>query len=360
MIFVRGVYIDMLIIYLLFAFLFLSLATGLYFFFQLKKKKQELFQLEERNFELEQSVSELEEKVENSIQQNLREKERFFEAERELQQQILSQQNYSDIFENSENFIFTLDSVGKFLYVNPFCVKRLGYNAAEFCHLNFSDFLPKHNSKWFAILLGDLNSKNLFYDTELIDRFGENHFVGLQFSQQMDIDGILSGFICIGFDLINMKSKDDTRTDAINVERSSNLDQPVSSEDVEPNFEIEVSLNFDKVLEITEGDIVFMSGLFQSYFNSLEECKIAFATHIQNDDLAGLEFLLHKIRATTKTFQIRSLELKFAETIMMVKQKIQFSETQKEKIISDMNFICSEVTRKIKKFAKLHGVMISS
>jgi hypothetical protein len=119
-----------------------------------------------------------------------------------------------------------------------------------------------------------------------------------------------------------------------------------------------IKLDFTKVLSITEGDMNFMANLFQSYFNSLNECAKNFSIHVNNSDLEGIKFLLHKIRATINTFQIKPMELKFEEAINKINKNLLFTEVDKAKINSDMEKICFEVEKQLRSFARENEVKL--
>jgi len=321
----------MLIIYLLLAFSLFVLLAGIIFFYLYIKKKEDLIHQIERNFELDHVISELEEKVQIAIQDKLNFEQKNIILEQDLKLQILASMDLKAIVEYSHNFIFTLNRNGNFKRANNLVINRLGYSLKELLDLNFSYFISENELDWYSLFLLTSSTLDKFYQVELINRFGEKILVGLQFTKQVDVDGSISGIICIGFEF------------------------PKTSE---PIIGTASNLNFDKILEITEGDLGFMANLFQSYFNSLEECKSSFANHIQSNDLQGLKFLLHKIRATTKTFLIKSLEQKFDEAIKNFQEELLLSENQKIKLIDEVNYICAEVEREIRKFAKSNGVVL--
>jgi len=122
--------------------------------------------------------------------------------------------------------------------------------------------------------------------------------------------------------------------------------------------ENEIDLNFDKVLEITEGDKKFMARLFQTYIKSLEECLQNFSTHIEKSDSEGLRFLLHKIRATTKTFEIRSLEDVLKDSIEMTESGKKISLKQKDSLVKKVSRICKEVAAQIKEYSRKEKIGI--
>lgn len=133
----------------------------------------------------------------------------------------------------------------------------------------------------------------------------------------------------------------------------SDMDGTVTQEKQES-----LDLNFEKLLEITEGDKDFMFNLFNSYFNSLSECKSEFEKHLVKEDPEGLKFLLHKIRATIKTFDIRSLEQVLTETINRIEVNMIPDKAEKEKLIRKVNRICNHVRKNLTSFAATQGISL--
>jgi len=113
----------------------------------------------------------------------------------------------------------------------------------------------------------------------------------------------------------------------------------------------EFVLNFAKVLDITEGDKKFMLNLFKSYLNSLDECMAKFAQHIEKNETEELKFLLHKIQATIKTFEIKSLDKVLKDSIKMTERAKGVNAIEAKEFIQKVNRICKEVAIQIRKFA---------
>jgi len=133
----------------------------------------------------------------------------------------------------------------------------------------------------------------------------------------------------------------------------SDMDGTVAQERLES-----IDLNFEKLLEITEGDKDFMFNLFNSYFKSLAECKSEFEKHLNREDTDGLKFLLHKIRATIKTFDIRSLEHVLSDTIHRIEIHQIPDQTEKEKLIRKVHRICNHVRKNLTTFAATQGISL--
>ena len=133
----------------------------------------------------------------------------------------------------------------------------------------------------------------------------------------------------------------------------SDMDGTVAQEKLES-----IDLNFEKLLEITEGDKDFMFNLFNSYFKSLAECKSEFEKHLNREDTDGLKFLLHKIRATIKTFDIRSLEHVLSDTIHRIEIHQIPDQTEKEKLIRKVHRICNHVRKNLTTFAATQGISL--
>jgi hypothetical protein len=135
-----------------------------------------------------------------------------------------------------------------------------------------------------------------------------------------------------------------------------------SESDMEGSVTLErqefIDLNFEKLLEITEGDKDFMFNLFNSYFKSLADCMSDFEKHLIKEDSEGLKFLLHKIRATIKTFDIRSLEQVLSETILRIEEHPIPDPAEKEKLIRKVHRICNHVRKNLTSFALTQGIRL--
>lgn len=119
-------------------------------------------------------------------------------------------------------------------------------------------------------------------------------------------------------------------------------------------------LNFDQLLEITEGDKRFMSSLMDTYFKTLEDCQHVFREELSQGNVEGLRFLLHKIRATTKTFEIKALEKTIVDGIERISTGKALTMAELEERSATMNQICSEVIAQIREYATRENVPIKS
>lgn len=134
--------------------------------------------------------------------------------------------------------------------------------------------------------------------------------------------------------------------------------KPVSPQEEPDAKKQAVPLNFEKLLEITQGDKTFMGNLFQSYFTSLEECKTQFREHIQNADPEGMRFLLHKVRATINTFDIKDMEIFLNDSIRQISNPNELTEKKKSQMLQKVYLICESVENQIKEFAHLNKIKI--
>jgi hypothetical protein len=126
----------------------------------------------------------------------------------------------------------------------------------------------------------------------------------------------------------------------------------VEIEDVSgPALEENITLNFDKLLEITEGDKSFMRSLFDSYSKSLDECSELFEKHLYQNDVAGLKFLLHKIRATINTFEIKGLEMILIDSIEKIEAKQLSTKDEKMVYAKRVDRICQKIETDLNAFA---------
>lgn len=119
-----------------------------------------------------------------------------------------------------------------------------------------------------------------------------------------------------------------------------------------------LTISFEKLLEITQGDKQFMSTLFQTYFSSMDECKVMFRKHLLEEDLEGLKFLLHKVRATINTFEIKELEIFLTNTIQLVDLKKSISDKKKNLLLTKVAIMCESVESQIRDFAKKEKITI--
>jgi PAS domain S-box-containing protein len=136
----------------------------------------------------------------------------------------------------------------------------------------------------------------------------------------------------------------------------SHLSKPIERK--EPGSSSVIRLNFDQLLEITEGDKNFIATLVKSYFKSLQECKIQFEQLIENQDLEGIRFLLHKIRATTKTFEIKRLDEVFRLAIEKIESGKSLGKKEKSEFSSQVTRICQDAEIQIIAYCNSHNIQI--
>ncbi|HRH33790.1 MAG TPA: PAS domain S-box protein [Catalimonadaceae bacterium] len=134
--------------------------------------------------------------------------------------------------------------------------------------------------------------------------------------------------------------------------------KPIQESDASSEIQVVNPINFDKLLEITQGDKVFMRNLFQSYFLSMIECKSMFKENLNNRNADGLKFLLHKIRATINTFNITDLEIFLLDTIRLVESKKEISDKKKQSALAQVDLMCNSVERQIREFARAQNISI--
>lgn len=123
-----------------------------------------------------------------------------------------------------------------------------------------------------------------------------------------------------------------------------------------PGGKKSILLRFEKVLEITEGDKGFMRSLFDSYYVSLEECQVSFEKHLFQKDAEALKFLLHKVRATIKTFEIRELDALLREAIEAVESQSLRNSADRTRLVEQMAWICQEAKASLTAFARTQGI----
>jgi PAS domain S-box-containing protein len=133
------------------------------------------------------------------------------------------------------------------------------------------------------------------------------------------------------------------------------VSQEVSEPVLAPEIETQ-KLNFMQLLEITEGDKNFIATLMKTYFTSLAECRHQFEDLIENENAEGLRFLLHKIRATTKTFDIRSLEEALRKSISHLDAKNRVTKKLKKEWSQNVNQICEDAGKQILDYCRLEGI----
>jgi PAS domain S-box-containing protein len=126
----------------------------------------------------------------------------------------------------------------------------------------------------------------------------------------------------------------------------------------QPGTRVPVTLRFEKVLEITEGDKGFMQSLFESYLVSLEECQASFEKHLLQKDADALKFLLHKVRATIKTFEIRELDSLLRTSIEAVETQTIRNSSDRTLLVDQMASICQEARTSLMAFARNQGISL--
>lgn len=136
--------------------------------------------------------------------------------------------------------------------------------------------------------------------------------------------------------------------------------RPHKTEDGAPNQAEKIELRFDKLLEITQGDKNFMATLIETYFSSMQECKLNFRENIESGNPEAMRFLLHKVRATINTFEIKQLEKFLVETIQEMAASRSFSEKKKKQLLEKVNFLCTNVEGQIRSFAKRENILLKS
>jgi hypothetical protein len=117
-------------------------------------------------------------------------------------------------------------------------------------------------------------------------------------------------------------------------------------------------LNFMQLMEITEGDKNFIATLVKTYLTSLGECRHQFENLIENENAEGLRFLLHKIRATTRTFGIRSLDDALRDSINHLDSKSRITKKLKKEWSRNVNQICEDAGEQILEYCRLEGISL--
>lgn len=136
--------------------------------------------------------------------------------------------------------------------------------------------------------------------------------------------------------------------------------RPHKTEDAAPNQSDKIDLRFDKLLEITQGDKNFMATLIETYFSSMQECKMNFRENIESGNPEAMRFLLHKVRATINTFEIKQLEKFLVETIQEMATSKSFPEKKKKQLLEKVNFLCSNVEGQIRSFAQRENIRLKA
>ena len=133
------------------------------------------------------------------------------------------------------------------------------------------------------------------------------------------------------------------------------------SEQKQPLPQIEKSdlkLSFSQLAEITEGDKNFIATLVKTYFNSLKDCRSQFEGLLEQENAEGMRFLLHKIRATTKTFGIRSLDDAIRNAILNMEANNRITKKMKKEWIQHVNQICAEAGRQIQVYCRQENIPV--
>lgn len=133
------------------------------------------------------------------------------------------------------------------------------------------------------------------------------------------------------------------------------------SEQKQPLPQIEKSdlkLSFSQLAEITEGDKNFIATLVKTYFNSLKDCRSQFEGLLEQENAEGMRFLLHKIRATTKTFGIRSLDDAIRNAILNMEANNRITKKMKKEWIQHVNQICEEAGQQIQEYCRQENIPV--
>lgn len=103
-----------------------------------------------------------------------------------------------------------------------------------------------------------------------------------------------------------------------------------------------------------------MATLIETYFSSMQECKMNFRENIESGNPEAMRFLLHKVRATINTFEIKQLEKFLVETIQEMATSKSFSEKKKKQLLEKVNFLCTNVEGQIRYFAQRENIRLKA
>jgi PAS domain S-box-containing protein len=132
---------------------------------------------------------------------------------------------------------------------------------------------------------------------------------------------------------------------------NSTSEMSVSTENV-------IQINFSRLMEITDGNIEFTTKLLATYCNSLLECRTSFEKNLNANDVEGLIFLLHKIRATINTFEIEALDNLLEKAISMLKSEHNISSHQKRNLIRQVGLVIASVEDQISMYATENQIVL--
>jgi PAS domain S-box-containing protein len=111
-------------------------------------------------------------------------------------------------------------------------------------------------------------------------------------------------------------------------------------------------LNFNRLLEITEGDPAFLKELLPSYLSALRDCSMQFRRGLGDSDPEKIRFLHHKIRATIRTFGIEDLEEIFQQALEHIASGKPADHADNVMLMARLNSVCSVTEKSILEFAR--------
>ena len=115
-------------------------------------------------------------------------------------------------------------------------------------------------------------------------------------------------------------------------------------------------LNFNRLLEITEGDPAFLKELLPSYLSALRECRMQFRRGLGDSDPEKIRFLHHKIKATIRTFGIENLEEIFRQALEHVSSGKPADHADNVMLMARLNAVCSVTEKAILEFARQNNL----
>jgi hypothetical protein len=115
-------------------------------------------------------------------------------------------------------------------------------------------------------------------------------------------------------------------------------------------------LNFNRLIEITEGDPAFLKDLLPSYLSALRECRMQFRRGLADSDPEKIRFLHHKIKATIRTFGIEDLEEIFRQALAQISSGKSGDDADNVMLMARLNDVCSETEKAILEFARQNNL----
>ncbi|CAN5621497.1 hypothetical protein BH23BAC1_BH23BAC1_04710 [soil metagenome] len=107
-------------------------------------------------------------------------------------------------------------------------------------------------------------------------------------------------------------------------------------------------MNFNKILEIADGDQNFINLITKENIKLYEEFKGSYSIAMKNGDLPHLKFINHRTTSSIQLLEIFELGVKIKEGQNLISKKRQ-DQKLIDKNIEDVNQLCKKVINELRK-----------